>query len=108
MVCITFTDWFRGRTSVVCMTFTDWFRGRTSVWFVLLLLTSVWFGLEEGRTSVWFVLLLLIGLEKKDFYFCVVCITFTDWFRGRTSVWFVLLLLIGLEEGLLCGLYDFY
>ena len=22
---------------MVCMTFTDWFRGRTSVWFVLLL-----------------------------------------------------------------------
>ena len=48
MVCMTFTDWFRG-TSVcfvlllligleedfcVCMTFTDWFRGWTSVWFV--------------------------------------------------------------------------
>ena len=26
-----------------CMTFTDWFRGRTFVWFVLLLLI----GLEE-------------------------------------------------------------
>ena len=35
MVCITFTDWFRGRTSVwFVLTFTDWFRGRTSVWFV--------------------------------------------------------------------------
>ena len=51
---------------MVCITFTDWFRGRTSVWFVLLLLI----GLEEGllwfrgRTSVWFVLLLLIGLEE--------------------------------------------
>ena len=70
MVCMTFTDWFRGRTSVwfvlllliglekkdfcvVCITFTDWFRGRTSVWFVLLLLI----GLEEG---------LLCGLY--DFY----------------------------------------
>jgi hypothetical protein len=42
---------------MVCMTFTDWFRGRTSVWFVLLLLI----GLEEGL--LWFVLLLLIGLE---------------------------------------------
>ena len=46
---------------MVCMTFTDWFRGRTSVWFVLLLLI----GLEEG---------LLIGLEEGllcglyDFY----------------------------------------
>ena len=29
---------------MVCMTFTDWFRGRTSVWFGLLLI-----GLEEGR-----------------------------------------------------------
>jgi hypothetical protein len=28
----------------VCITFTDWFRGRTSVWFVLLLLI----GLEDG------------------------------------------------------------
>ena len=36
-----------------CMTFTDWFRGRTSVCFVLLLLI----GLEEG---------LLYGLY--DFY----------------------------------------
>ena len=36
-----------------CMTFTDWFRGWTSVWFVLLLLI----GLEEG---------LLCGLY--DFY----------------------------------------
>ena len=38
---------------MVCITFTDWFRGRTSVWFVLHLLigfrTSVWF---RGRTSV--------------------------------------------------------
>ena len=41
---------------MVCITFTDWFRGRTSVWFVLLLLI----GLEE--TSVWFGLLLLCGL----------------------------------------------
>ena len=50
---------------MVCITFTDWFRGRTSVWFVLLLLI----GLEE--TSVWFGLL-LIGLEEGllwfDFY----------------------------------------
>ena len=44
MFCITFTDWFRGWTSVVCMTFIDWFRGRTSVCFVLLLLI----GLEDG------------------------------------------------------------
>ena len=47
---------------MVCITFTDWFRGRTSVWFVLLLLIGL-----EGRTSVgfsvWFVLL-LIGLEE--------------------------------------------
>ena len=38
---------------MVCITFTDWFRGRTSVWFVLLLLI----GLEEE---------LLCGLY--DFY----------------------------------------
>ena len=38
---------------MVCMTFIDWFRGRTSVCFVLLLLI----GLEEG---------LLCGLY--DFY----------------------------------------
>ena len=38
---------------MVCMTFTDWFRGRTSVCFVLLLLI----GLEEE---------LLCGLY--DFY----------------------------------------
>ena len=31
-----------------CMTFTDWFRGRTSVWFVLLLLI----GLEDGLLCV--------------------------------------------------------
>ena len=44
---------------MVCMTFTDWFRGRTSVWFVLPLLI----GLEEGLLCD-FVLLLLIGLEE--------------------------------------------
>ena len=31
---------------------------------------------------MWFVFCVEEGL-------CVVCITFTDWFRGRTSVWFV-------------------
>ena len=48
---------------MVCITFTDWFKGRTSVWFVLLLLI----GLEEGLL-VCFVLLLLIGLEEELLY----------------------------------------
>ena len=59
---------------MVCITFTDWFRGRTSVWFVLLLLI----GLEEGVVCITFT----VGEEG-------LCITFTDWFRGRTSVCFV-------------------
>ena len=45
MFCITSVGLEEGL--FVCITFTDWFRGRTSVWFVLLLLI----GLEEGLLS---------------------------------------------------------
>ena len=61
---------------MVCMTFTDWFRGRTSVWFVLLLLIGL------GRNGLYYFTDCL-----EEGLLCI-CITFTDWFRGRNGLYY--------------------
>jgi hypothetical protein len=80
---------------VVCITFTDWFRGRTSVCFVLLLLIGLEDGLHRSSSSK--------SISKSNTNHTEVhplnqSVKVIQTHRSPS----------GLEEGLLCVLYDFY